>query len=127
LNKVIDKNYYPTEKAKYSNFKHRPIGIGVQGLADVFMILKLSFTSDESQEINKLIFETLYWGAMNATHDLVVKHNEMPYSTFGGSPLSQGLFQFDVSLEIRKALNLSLLIYIPGMYYQVFSRLSIST
>ena len=96
LNKVIDKNYYPTEKAKYSNFKHRPIGIGVQGLADVFMILKLSFTSDESQEINKLIFETLYWGAMNATHDLVVKHNELPYSTFGGSPLSQGLFQFDL-------------------------------
>jgi ribonucleoside-diphosphate reductase alpha subunit len=96
LNKVIDKNYYPTEKAKYSNFKHRPIGIGVQGLADVFMILKLPFTSDESQEINKLIFETLYWGAMNATHDLVVKNKEQPYSTFGGSPLSQGLFQFDL-------------------------------
>jgi len=96
LNKVIDKNYYPTEKAKYSNFKHRPIGIGVQGLADVFMMLKLEFTSDESQEINKLIFETLYWGAMNASYDLVAVHKEMPYSTFGGSPLSQGLFQFDL-------------------------------
>jgi ribonucleoside-diphosphate reductase alpha subunit len=96
LNKVIDKNYYPTEKAKYSNFKHRPIGIGVQGLADVFMMLKLEFTSDESQEINKLIFETLYWGAMNASYDLVAIHKEMPYSTFGGSPLSQGLFQFDL-------------------------------
>ena len=96
LNKVIDKNFYPTEKARYSNFKHRPIGIGVQGLADVFMILKLEFTSDESQEINKLIFETLYWGAMSASHDLVSVHHEMPYSTFGGSPLSQGLFQFDL-------------------------------
>jgi ribonucleoside-diphosphate reductase alpha chain len=93
---VIDKNYYPTEKAKYSNMKHRPIGIGIQGLADVFMILKLEFTSDEAREINRLIFETMYWGAMSASLDLVVKENEMPYSTFGGSPLSQGKFQFNL-------------------------------
>jgi ribonucleoside-diphosphate reductase alpha subunit len=96
LNKVIDGNYYPTEKAKNSNMKHRPIGIGVQGLADVFMILKLPFTSDESREINKLIFETMYWGAMSASLDLVMKDGQLPYSTFGGSPLSKGLFQFDL-------------------------------
>ena len=96
LNQVIDKNYYPTEKAKQSNFKHRPIGIGVQGLADLFMILKLEFTSHESREINKLIFETMYWGAMSASLDLVVKDGFLPYSTFGGSPLSQGLFQFNL-------------------------------
>ena len=96
LNQVIDKNYYPTEKAKKSNFKHRPIGIGVQGLADLFMILKLEFTSHESREINKLIFETMYWGAMSASLDLVVTDGFLPYSTFGGSPLSQGLFQFNL-------------------------------
>lgn len=96
LNKVIDKNYYPTEKARISNMKHRPIGIGIQGLADVFMILKLPFTCEESQKINKLIFETIYWGAMNASLDLVVKDNHLPYSTFGGSPLSKGLFQFNL-------------------------------
>lgn len=96
LNKVIDKNYYPTEKAKTSNMKHRPIGIGVQGLADVFMILKLEFTSEESQKINKWIFETMYHGAMNASLDLVVKDKQLPYSTFGGSPLSKGLFQFNL-------------------------------
>lgn len=96
LNKVIDKNYYPTEKAKYSNMKHRPIGIGIQGLADVFMLLKLEFTSDAAREINRLIFETMYWGAMSASLDLVVKENEMPYSTFGGSPLSFGKFQFNL-------------------------------
>jgi ribonucleoside-diphosphate reductase alpha subunit len=96
LNKVIDKNYYPTEKARKSNMKHRPIGIGVQGLADLFMILKLEFTSVESQAINKLIFETMYWGAMSASLDLVVKDGQLPYSSFGGSPLSQGLFQFNL-------------------------------
>jgi ribonucleoside-diphosphate reductase alpha subunit len=96
LNQVIDKNYYPTEKAQKSNFKHRPIGIGVQGLADLFMILKLEFTSHESREINKLIFETMYWGAMSASLDLVVTDGFLPYSTFGGSPLSQGLFQFNL-------------------------------
>ena len=96
LNKVIDKNYYPTEKAKNSNMKHRPIGIGVQGLADVFMTLKLEFTSDESREINKLIFETLYWGAMSASLDLVTNDGNLPYSTFSGSPLSKGLFQFNL-------------------------------
>ena len=96
LNKVIDGNYYPTEKAKNSNMRHRPIGIGVQGLADVFMILKLPFASDESREINKLIFETMYWGAMSASLDLVIKDGQLPYSTFGGSPLSKGLFQFDL-------------------------------
>ena len=94
LNKVIDKNYYPNEKTKLSNFKHRPLGIGVQGLADVFMMLRLPFTSEESKQINKDIFETIYWGAMNASLDLA--KIDGAYSTFEGSPLSKGQFQFNL-------------------------------
>ena len=94
LNKVIDKNYYPNEKTRFSNFKHRPLGIGVQGLADVFMILRLPFTSEESKQINKDIFETIYWGAMNASLDLAKIDGS--YSTFEGSPLSKGQFQFNL-------------------------------
>ena len=94
LNKVIDKNYYPNEKTKFSNFKHRPLGIGVQGVADVFMILRLPFTSGESKQINKDIFETIYFGAMNASLDLA--KIDGAYSTFEGSPLSKGQFQFNL-------------------------------
>jgi ribonucleoside-diphosphate reductase alpha subunit len=94
LNKIIDKNYYPTEKTKVSNLRHRPIGIGVQGLADLFLCLKLPFDSPEARKINKEIFETMYYGALDSSHDLALK--EGPYSTFPGSPMSEGVFQFNM-------------------------------
>lgn len=94
LNKVIDKNFYPTEKCSKSNFRHRPIGLGVQGLADVFMILKLPFTSEEAKEINKNIFESIYYGSMSSSIDLASKYG--PYETYKGSPLSFGKFQFNL-------------------------------
>ena len=127
LNKVIDINFYPVEKARVSNLKHRPIGIGVQGLADVFMILKYPFESKEAAELNKLIFETIYHAAVESSMELSKKRcgiitdiingnksyevekyvNEFEseiiktkhvgaYSSFEGSPISQGLFQFDL-------------------------------
>jgi ribonucleoside-diphosphate reductase alpha chain len=127
LNKVIDRNFYPIEKGRVSNLKNRPIGIGVQGLADVFMILKHPFESKEAAYINKNIFETIYHGAVEASMELSKKRyniinkivsgesdevigdyvNEFEikninnkycgaYSTFEGSPISQGLFQFDL-------------------------------
>ena len=94
LNKVIDKNFYPTDKTKTSNFKHRPIGIGVQGLADVFMLLNLPFTSPEAQEINRKIFETIYHGALEESYELAKE--EGAYETFVNSPASQGILQFDM-------------------------------
>ncbi len=94
LNKIIDVNYYPVEEAKRSNFRHRPIGIGVQGLADTFILLKMPFDSDEAKELNKEIFETIYCGAMTASMELAKK--EGPYETFKGSPVSKGIFQFDM-------------------------------
>jgi len=94
LNKIIDKNFYPIEKTKVSNLRHRPIGIGVQGLADLFLKLKLPFDSEEAQKINKEIFEAMYYGAMKSSIDLAKKDGK--YSTFDGSPLSQGLFQFNL-------------------------------
>lgn len=94
LNKIIDINYYPVEKTRVSNMKHRPLGIGVQGLANVFMMLRLPFTSDEARRINKHIFETIYFGAMRGSLDLA--KIDGPYSTFNGSPLSEGKFQFDL-------------------------------
>jgi ribonucleoside-diphosphate reductase alpha chain len=127
LNKVIDKNFYPIEKGRVSNLKNRPIGIGVQGLADVFMILKKPFESKEASDINKDIFETIYHAAVEASMELskkrfkiinkilakesdedinnYVNEYEMKnitskycgaYSTFEGSPISEGLFQFDL-------------------------------
>ena len=96
LNKIIDKNIYPVEKAKLSNFKHRPIGIGVQGLADLFMMLKLPFTSPEAQQINKELFESIYYGAMCSSLMLVKDGGEPQYSTFYGSHLSKGKFQFNL-------------------------------
>jgi ribonucleoside-diphosphate reductase alpha chain len=94
LNRIIDINYYPVEEAKNSNFRHRPIGLGVQGLADAFIHLRMPFESDEAQGLNKDIFETIYFAAMTASKDLAKKHG--PYETFKGSPVSKGIFQFDM-------------------------------
>ena len=94
LNKVIDINYYPTEKTRVSNMRHRPIGIGVQGLADVFMLLDVPFHSDKAKEINQTIFETIYHGALTASADAAEKDG--PYETFAGSPASNGLLQYDL-------------------------------
>jgi ribonucleoside-diphosphate reductase alpha subunit len=94
LNRIIDNNYYPIEEAKRSNLRHRPIGIGVQGLADVFILLRLPFESDLAKMLNKNIFETIYYAAMTASKDMAIKHGA--YETFAGSPLSKGQFQFDL-------------------------------
>jgi ribonucleoside-diphosphate reductase alpha subunit len=94
LNKVIDRNYYPVEKCRKSNFAHRPIGIGVQGLADLFFRLKIPFESEDASIINKKIFETIYYGAINSSIDLAEKLGF--YDTYKGSPLSDGKFQFNL-------------------------------
>ncbi len=94
LNKIIDINYYPVEEARRSNFRHRPIGIGVQGLADVFIMFKMPFDSEPARGLNREIFETIYFAALTASKDLAKVHG--PYETFQGSPLSQGVFQFDL-------------------------------
>lgn len=94
LNKVIDINYYPVPEARNSNMRHRPIGLGVQGLADTFIMLRMPFESDEARGLNKDIFETIYFAAMTASKDLAIK--EGPYETFKGSPVSKGIFQYDM-------------------------------
>lgn len=94
LNKVIDINYYPVEEARNSNMRHRPIGLGVQGLADVFIMLRMPFESDEARGLNKDIFETIYFAAMESSMEEAKKHG--PYETFKGSPVSKGIFQFDM-------------------------------
>lgn len=94
LNKVIDINYYPVEEARRSNMRHRPIGIGVQGLADTFIMLRMPFDSPEARRLNEDIFETIYFGAMEASMELAKKDG--PYETFKGSPVSKGIFQFDM-------------------------------
>jgi ribonucleotide reductase alpha subunit len=94
LNRVIDKNYYPTEAARKSNMRHRPIGIGVQGLADVFMMLGLSFDEQLSRNIHKEIFEVIYYAALEESCQLAKE--EGPYETFRGSPAHEGLLQFDM-------------------------------
>lgn len=94
LNKVIDVNFYPVEEAKKSNLRHRPIGIGVQGLADTFLMLKMPFDSEEARGLNKHIHETIYFAAMTASMELAKEHG--PYETFKGSPVSKGIFQFDM-------------------------------
>ena len=94
LNKVIDRNHYPVEEARRSNMRHRPVGLGVQGLADVFLLLKLPFESKEAKELNEDIFETIYFAACEASCELAKAHG--PYETYEGSPASQGLFQFDL-------------------------------
>jgi ribonucleoside-diphosphate reductase alpha chain len=94
LNRIIDHNYYPVIEAQNSNTRHRPIGLGVQGLADAFMILKMPFESEEAKQLNIEIFETMYFSAMQASADLAIK--EGAYESFKGSPLSEGKFQFDL-------------------------------
>ena len=94
LNKIIDVNHYPVPETEVSNKRHRPMGIGVQGLADVYAKMKIAFDSNEAREINKLIFETIYYGALVASNKIAMENEA--YSTFAGSPLSKGLFQFDL-------------------------------
>ncbi len=94
LNKVIDVNYYPVPEAKNSNMRHRPIGLGVQGLADTFMTMRMPFDSPEARQLNQEIFETIYFAAMTASKDLAKKDGA--YETFKGSPASKGIFQFDM-------------------------------
>ncbi len=94
LNKVIDRNYYPVKEAENSNIRHRPVGLGVQGLADAFIMLRLPFTSDEAKKLNQEIFETLYFAAVTASMEMAKE--EGPYSTFKGSPISQGEFQHNL-------------------------------
>jgi len=94
LNKVIDRNYYPVIEAENSNLRHRPVGLGVQGLADTFIKLRLPFTSDAAKKLNQEIFETLYFAAVTASMELA--KIEGPYSTYEGSPISQGEFQFNM-------------------------------
>jgi ribonucleoside-diphosphate reductase alpha subunit len=94
LNRIIDVNFYPTPKTEISNRRHRPIGIGVQGLADVFMIMNLAFNSEEAREINTYIFETIYHGAIEQSMEMA--QIDGPYETFQGSPASQGILQFDL-------------------------------
>jgi ribonucleoside-diphosphate reductase alpha chain len=94
LNQVIDVNFYPTPETKASNLKHRPIGLGVQGLADTFVMMGLPFESDEARRLNKDIFETIYFAALTASKDLAKQHGS--YASFEGSPASQGLLQYDL-------------------------------
>ncbi len=94
LNRVIDRNFYPVETARKSNMRHRPIGLGVQGLADVFILHRVAFDSDEAKEINSRIFETMYHAALEASCELA--QIDGSYETFEGSPASQGVLQFDM-------------------------------
>ncbi|MDY7394741.1 ribonucleoside-diphosphate reductase subunit alpha [Aureibaculum sp. 2210JD6-5] len=94
LDTVIDRNYYPVKEAENSNFRHRPIGLGIQGLADAFIMLRLPFTSDEAKKLNQDIFETLYFAAV--TSSMEIAKAKGPYSTFKGSPMSEGEFQFNM-------------------------------
>jgi ribonucleotide reductase alpha subunit len=94
LNNVIDYNYYPVPETKLSNMRHRPIAIGAQGLANVFLKMGIPFESPEAQEINRVIFETIYYGAMYESNQLAMIHG--PYETFNGSPASKGILQFDM-------------------------------
>ena len=94
LNKIIDENYYPVEEAKNSNLRHRPIGLGVQGLADAFIMMGLPFESEEARALNREVFETIYYASMTASKDLSKVNG--PYETFEGSPVSKGVFQFDM-------------------------------
>ena len=94
LNKVIDVNYYPVEEARNSNMRHRPIGIGVQGLADTFILMRHAFDSPEAKQLNSEIFETIYFAAMESSMEIAQK--EGPYKTYEGSPVSKSIFQFDM-------------------------------
>jgi ribonucleoside-diphosphate reductase alpha chain len=94
LNRIIDGNFYPVEEARNSNMRHRPIGLGVQGLADAFIMMRYPFESEEARALNREIFETIYYAAMTASKDLAKVDG--PYETFAGSPVSKGIFQYDM-------------------------------
>lgn len=94
LNKIIDYNYYPVPEARRSNMRHRPIGLGVQGLADAFILMRFPFDSEEARNLNREIFETIYYASLTASKDLSKEFG--PYETYEGSPISQGIFQFDM-------------------------------
>ena len=94
LNRVIDRNFYPTETGKNSNMRHRPVGLGVQGLADVFAKMNIPFDSDEARKINTSVFETIYHASL--TESMIMAKESGPYETFGGSPASEGILQFDL-------------------------------
>jgi ribonucleoside-diphosphate reductase alpha chain len=94
LNKVIDENYYPVEEARNSNMRHRPIGLGVQGLADAYILMRFPFESEEAKKLNREVFETIYYAAMTASKDLAKVDG--PYESYAGSPVSQGIFQPDM-------------------------------
>lgn len=98
LNKIIDRNYYPVAEAKNSNLRHRPIGIGVQGLADAFILLRMPFTSDEARKLNAEIFETIYFASLTASMELAKE--EGPYQTIEGSPISKGIFQHEMWKDV---------------------------
>lgn len=95
LNKIIDINYYPVEEARRSNMRHRPIGIGIQGLADAFIMLRMPYESEAARRLNQEVFETIYYGAMTASMELA-REKGQPYETYPGSPVSKGIFQFDM-------------------------------
>ncbi|MNK08309.1 Ribonucleoside-diphosphate reductase 1 subunit alpha [compost metagenome] len=94
LNRIIDGNFYPVEEARNSNMRHRPIGLGVQGLADAFILMRFPFESEEAKALNREIFETIYYAAMTASKDLAIA--EGPYETYANSPVSKGIFQYDM-------------------------------
>ncbi len=94
LNRVIDRNYYPVKEAENSNFRHRPVGLGIQGLADTFIMMRLPFTCDEAKKINQEIFETLYFAAVTASMEEA--KTDGPYETYEGSPISKGEFQHNL-------------------------------
>jgi len=103
LNKLIDVNFYPTPKTEISNKKHRPVGLGVQGLADTFILMDIAFHSEEAKEVNKLIFETIYHAALEKSNELA--SFEGPYSSFDGSPASKGVLQFDMWADFKDVSN----------------------
>ena len=94
LNKIIDRNYYPVPETRNSNMRHRPIGIGVQGLADAFILLRFPFESEEAKKLNREVFETIYYASCTASKDLA--RRDGAYETFQGSPASKGILQFDM-------------------------------
>ena len=94
MNRVIDYNYYPTKEAELSNMRHRPLGIGIQGLHDVFIMMGMTYASDEAKKLNKEIFETIYFSTLTGSNQLAKKYG--PYETFKGSPMSEGVLQFDM-------------------------------
>ena len=94
LNKIIDGNFYPVEEARNSNMRHRPIGLGVQGLADTYIMMRLPFESQEAKALNREVFETIYFASMTASKDLAKEHG--PYESYPGSPVSKGIFQYDM-------------------------------